>query len=309
MNPRLFEIEHSEISKWFSQLQFDICTELEKHESNVEFSTDKWQRTEGGGGVSKVLSNGNTFEKAAVLFSEIYGDTPDFLKQNNQHSILKNIDEKSEFYATGLSIVLHPNNPWVPIIHMNTRFFAANNTAWFGGGIDLTPIYVVDSEAKQFHTHLKTCCDTFNNQYYNDFKLWADDYFYIQHRNETRGVGGIFFDRLAPANSDEAEHFFNFVKEVGKTFLKAYLPIVVENKNKDFNTQQKEFQLIRRSRYAEFNLVYDKGTQFGLQSAGRIESILASLPPMAAWQYNYMPAKNSLEEITLNKLKKNIQWI
>lgn len=288
----------NEIELWFKSLQNAICNGLEELDGKVTFEEDLWSRPGGGGGRTRVIQNGNVFEKGGVNFSAVEGRLP----ENIQAAL--GIDS-NEFYATGISIVIHPKNPNVPIIHMNTRYFEIDDKVWwFGGGIDLTPIYIVEEEAKQFHQTLKDCCDKFDPNFYIEHKKWADDYFFIKHRNETRGIGGIFFDRMKGDKQD----LFNYVKDVGSTFLKAYSPIVQANKNKSYTEEQKTWQLIRRGRYVEFNLVYDKGTKFGLDTSGRIESILMSLPDMASWKYNFEPKKGSSEEKTLSLLKKGINW-
>jgi coproporphyrinogen III oxidase len=217
--------------------------------------------------------------------------------------------EATRFFATGVSIVMHPFSPMVPIIHMNIRYFETDaGDSWFGGGIDLTPIYVNDDQAKFFHAKMKDVCDRYSPECYSRFKNWADDYFFISHRNETRGIGGIFFDYLRPSELLSKEETFRFVANVGRTFLMAYLPIVSSNKVLPFSDQNKQWQLMRRGRYVEFNLVYDRGTRFGLETGGRIESILMSLPEHASWIYNHIPGEGSPEAITQSKLVKGIQW-
>ena len=288
-----------QVIEWYKSLQDNICAGLEKADGLAKFQEDNWSRPEGGGGRSRVIQDGNVFEKGGVNFSAVHGVLPDTIKKALGVS-------KSEFFAAGVSIVLHPKNPWVPIIHMNTRFFEIEGeTWWFGGGIDLTPIYINDQETKGFHSELKSTCDQFDAEYFPKFKEWADNYFFIKHRNETRGVGGIFYDRL---NDRDWSELFDYNKAIGDTFLKAYLPIVNANENKPFSEENKNWQLIRRGRYVEFNLVYDKGTKFGLETNGRIESILMSLPTHVSWPYNFQPKENSEEQQTLEKLKKGIAW-
>lgn len=288
-----------QVIEWYKSLQDNICAGLEKADGLAKFQEDNWSRPEGGGGRSRVIQDGNVFEKGGVNFSAVHGVLPDTIKKALGVS-------KSDFFAAGVSIVLHPKNPWVPIIHMNTRFFEIDGeTWWFGGGIDLTPIYINDQEAKGFHSELKSTCDQFDAEYFPKFKEWADNYFFIKHRNETRGVGGIFYDRL---NDRDWSELFDYNKAIGDTFLKAYLPIVNANAKKPFSEENKNWQLIRRGRYVEFNLVYDKGTKFGLETNGRIESILMSLPTHVSWPYNFQPKENSEEQKTLEKLKKGIDW-
>jgi coproporphyrinogen III oxidase len=299
-----------EITEWFKSLQDNICNALEGEDASgfsntaVNFKEDNWVREEGGGGRTRIFQDGNIIEKGGVNFSAVHGEVPDFLKKENHDS---ETHKKDTFYATGVSIVIHPKSPMVPIIHMNLRYFEMSNGVWwFGGGIDLTPHYVNEGDAQFFHSTLKTACDKHHSNYYTDFKKWADDYFYITHRKETRGVGGIFFDRL---NSSNKEDLFAFVKEVGNSFAPIYTHLMSKNKNIPFTELNKQWQLIRRGRYVEFNLVYDKGTKFGLETNGRIESILMSLPLNASWIYNFEPAPNSAEEYTSALLKKGIDWV
>jgi coproporphyrinogen III oxidase len=293
-------IDKGIISLWFQNLQLSIIKQLEVADGKGKFIFDEWQRTEGGGGKSSVIQGGNIIEKGGVNFSAVHGNTPEFLIKSNPN--LKG----SEFYATGVSIVLHPENPMVPIIHMNVRYFeAGDDVFWFGGGIDLTPHYVNLEDATEFHQVLKDACLKHDQGYYHKFKKWADDYFYIPHRNETRGVGGIFFDHL----TGDKNKLFEFVKTVGESFAPFYTKLMNKNNGLPYDETHKQWQYLRRGRYAEFNLVYDKGTKFGLETNGRTESILMSLPPRADWTYNYLPAPNSIEEQTLALLKKGIDWV
>lgn len=283
-------------------IQDSICQGLEIEDGKAKFEEDLWQHEQGGGGRTRVIRHGNVFEKGGVNFSAVEGDMPAFMKANSSA-------DAKRFFATGVSIVIHPYSPLVPIIHMNIRYFENDGgDAWFGGGIDLTPIYVQEDQARHFHQTLKTTCDQFDPGYYAPFKKWADDYFFIPHRQETRGIGGIFFD-YQKAGEKNMEDIFEFVKAVGNTFLKAYLPIVNANKNLDFSPEQKEWQLVRRGRYVEFNLVHDRGTRFGLETGGRIESILMSLPEYASWKYNFKTEEGSEEAKTLSLLKKDINWV
>lgn len=287
------------ISLWFQSLQTDIIEQLEQVDGKGKFMYDHWQRPDGGGGKSSIIQHGHIIEKGGVNYSAVYGATPDFLIRSN--SALKG----TQFYATGVSIVLHPQNPMVPIIHMNVRYFeAGNDVFWFGGGIDLTPHYVNKEDAHYFHQALKDACSVHDVDYYSKFKQWADDYFFIPHRNETRGIGGIFFDHLG----GDKNKIFEFVKTIGKSFAPIYSHLMKKNGNLSYGEQQKQWQYLRRGRYAEFNLVYDKGTKFGLETNGRTESILMSLPPRADWQYNYNPPEGSEEYDTLSLLKKGINW-
>jgi len=292
------------IETYFVNLQDEICRGLEKADGKGKFEEDLWKRHEGGGGRTRTFSNGNVIEKGGVNFSAVDGPCPDFLRK--EAGLKEN--EEATFYATGVSLVIHPVNPMVPIIHMNVRYLKAGNLEWFGGGIDLTPHYIVEEDAQFFHNHLKSVCDEHNTTYYPDFKKWADDYFFIQHRNETRGIGGIFFDRLSAKDSITIEDRFKFVQAVGNSFLPAYIPLIEKNKDKPYTEANKQWQLLRRGRYVEFNLVYDRGTKFGLLTKGRTESILMSLPPTANWEYANQPEKGSAEEKTLSLLKKGIEW-
>jgi len=293
-----------EVTAFFQQLQADICQALEKADGKATFQTDAWQREGGGGGVSRILQAGNVIEKGGVNFSAVWGEMPDALRHSNAEF------QASEFYATGVSIVLHPHNPFVPIIHMNVRYFETEGgkQAWFGGGIDLTPHYVAHEDACFFHQALKNTCDKHDKSHYPAFKKWADDYFFIKHRQETRGVGGIFFDRLKADEQFTLQDRFAFVQDVGRTFAPTYTQFMHKNKDLPFTKREKEWQYMRRGRYVEFNLVYDAGTKFGLETGGRIESILMSLPPEASWMYNFQPEKNTPEANTLATLVKGIDW-
>jgi coproporphyrinogen III oxidase len=301
---------------WLKQLQDAICNSLESLDGRSRFEEDAWEREEGGGGRSRVLANSETdalFEKAGVNFSLVHGKTPSFLEReilDMPGLDVQEVGDISSFMATGVSLVIHPRNPRVPIIHMNVRYFRVNDSVqWFGGGIDLTPVYVVEEDAKFFHRTLKSVCDKHNPLYYPEFKKWADDYFFIRHRNETRGVGGIFFDRLIQNQDISLQELFLFLQDVGNTFVPVYSEIVRRNKDLKFSNKEEEWQLLRRGRYAEFNLVYDRGTRFGLKTGGRTESILMSLPPRANWTYDVKPEINSEEEKTIKCLKKGIDWI
>ncbi len=291
-----------EIAGWFRQLQNKICLELEKADSKGRFSEDNWERPGGGGGKTRILRNGNIIEKGGVNFSEVFGPATDFLR--------KQFNESAEsFFASGISIVLHPKSPAVPIIHMNTRYLEIGNKSWFGGGIDLTPHYIDKDDARFFHAALKNMCDEFNPEFYPLFKNQADDYFFIPHRNETRGIGGIFYDQLQGTDSFSKDEIFRFVRATGELFAPVYTDLMAKNSEKIFTENEKKWQRLRRGRYVEFNLVYDKGTKFGLETNGRTESILMSLPPQADWEYDYKPEPGSKEAFTLSLLKKGIDWI
>ena len=318
------------VSQWFKTLQDKICQGLEQVDGEGTFQQDSWERAEGGGGRSRVMKEGKVFEQGGVNFSEVWGkDLPP--------SILVQRPEAAghSFYATGTSIVLHPRNPFVPTVHLNYRYFEAGPVWWFGGGIDLTPYYPFAEDAAHFHNTLKQACDAHHPEYYPAFKLWCDEYFYLKHRQETRGVGGIFFDYqdnqgvLYPisypgsqmdtkaANYSKAvgavkgrnwENLFSFVQGCGNAFLPAYVPIVERRNGLDYTEHQRNFQLYRRGRYVEFNLVYDRGTIFGLQTNGRTESILMSLPPLVRWEYGFQPQPGSPEAELYDTFLKPQDW-
>lgn len=289
------------VKQKFELLQDEICAALEKLDGQSVFSEDVWEREGGGGGRTRIIQNGNLIEKGGVNFSAVEGVLPDSI--TNTLGV-----ESNEFFASGISIVLHPKSPHVPIIHMNVRYFELNDgTYWFGGGIDLTPHFIIDELAKGFHEKLKATCDSYNESFYSEFKVWADNYFFNQHRNETRGVGGIFYDRLDASKSNlTKEELLNFAISLGRTFYPAYEQQTTKRSD-SYTDEERQWQLLRRGRYVEFNLVYDRGTKFGLETSGRIESILMSLPKDASWAYNYSP-KNHREKDTLSKLKKGIDW-
>lgn len=295
-------VDLNEIAHTFRSIQDEICAQLTAFDGDGRFIEDAWERDGGGGGRSRVLRNGRVIEKGGVNFSEVHGVCSDSLKQQ-----LTN--DSDRFYATGVSIVLHPHNPHVPIIHMNIRHFAlSDGTSWFGGGIDLTPHYVDPAQAARFHQRLKNVCDRFDSSYYPRFKEWADAYFFIPHRNETRGIGGIFFDDLGRDDGTTVNHF-DFTCAVGRVFADAYTEAASERADLPFTEEQKQWQLLRRGRYVEFNLVHDRGTRFGLLTNGRTESILMSLPAHAAWEYQFSPAADSDEQRTLEHLRKGIDWL
>ena len=298
-----------QVTEVYKRIQDDICQGLEQCDRVGKFEEEAWEREGGGGGRTRILQNGNIIEKGGVNFSAVHGKLPDPIKKAFKV-------DSNEFFATGVSIVMHPNHPLVPIIHMNIRYFEmpgvdeSTTIRWFGGGIDLTPHYVNKADAQFFHQALKDTCDKFNSSFYPKFKTHADDYFFIKHRNETRGIGGIFYDRLTPENTNlNWQEILNFSVAVGETFYPTYAAIINNNRDKPFTEAQQEWQYLRRSRYAEFNLVYDAGTKFGLETNGRIESILMSLPPLAKWAYNHSPEEGSEEAYTQSKLKKSINWL
>ncbi len=293
-----------EVAAAYQEIQDRICEGLTVTDGSAKFEEEIWQRDGGGGGRTRVMQNGNVIEKGGVNFSAVHGKLPESVK--NAFKV-----DSDDFFATGVSIVMHPENPFVPIIHMNIRYFEMDEeTRWFGGGIDLTPHYVIPTDARFFHHLLKQTCDDFNTAFYQKFKAIADDYFFIKHREETRGVGGIFYDRLKPDNTGlDFKQILEFSLAVGNTFLPIYTELIDRNRDKTYTEQEKEWQYLRRSRYAEFNLVYDAGTKFGLETNGRIESILMSLPPTAKWNYNPKISPDSEEEFTLKMLKKGINWV
>jgi coproporphyrinogen III oxidase len=307
-------------------LQDEICQGLEDIDGKAKFQEDSWEREEGGGGRSRVMRDGNVFEQGGVNFSEVWGKhlPPSILTQRPEAA-------GHEFYATGTSMVLHPRNPYVPTVHLNYRYFEAGPVWWFGGGVDLTPYYPFAEDAKHFHTTIKNACDQHHPEYYQTFKRWCDEYFYLKHRQETRGVGGIFFDyqdyRGNLYNGTDPngiagqygknvgkidhswEQLFAFAQSCGKSFLPAYLPIVQKRKDTPYGDRERNFQLYRRGRYVEFNLVYDRGTIFGLQTNGRTESILMSLPPLVRWEYNYQPEAGTPESQLYETFLKPQDWV
>ncbi|MBS1524702.1 MAG: oxygen-dependent coproporphyrinogen oxidase [Bacteroidetes bacterium] len=297
-------ITKEQVAADYQTIQDEICKALEECDGQAHFEEELWDREGGGGGRTRIIQNGNVIERGGVNFSAVHGHLPAAMKK------ALNVDQ-DEFFATGVSIVIHPNHPLVPIIHMNIRYFEmpGSEVRWFGGGIDLTPHYIVEEDAQFFHQSLKSVCDQYHPDFYAKFKTWADDYFFIKHRNETRGIGGIFYDRLTATEELSWEQVFEFSTAVGRTFAPAYVELMNRNRSKPFTKAQQLWRYQRRSRYVEFNLVYDAGTKFGLETGGRIESILMSLPPTAKWVYNYQPEPGSEEEKTLSLLKKGINWI
>ncbi len=285
----------------FRKLQDEITSTLEALDgSGKRFFQDSWERPGGGGGRSRILTEGDVFEKAGVNFSAVHGEAPQSLHGGNQ---------ELTFFATGISLVLHPHSPKIPTVHANFRYFEqSNGLSWFGGGMDLTPSYLVEDDARHFHSTLKSVCDKHDSTHYPRFKQWCDEYFYIKHRNETRGVGGIFFDNVSGDTEAEREANFEFVEEIGRAFLPAYVPIVERHKGESFTEEERRWQLLRRGRYVEFNLVYDRGTRFGLETNGRIESILMSLPTLARWEYDMHPAPGSPEAKLEEVLKNPKEW-
>ncbi|HLR16931.1 MAG TPA: oxygen-dependent coproporphyrinogen oxidase [Alcanivoracaceae bacterium] len=302
----MFQLPVEEIKAYFLTLQDEICAALEAEDGLAQFEEDAWERPGGGGGRTRVITNGNVIEKGGVNFSHVYGkDLPDSATAARPELAGRG------FQAMGVSLVIHPNNPYVPTSHANVRFFIAEKEGeppvwWFGGGFDLTPFYGFEEDVVHWHQVAKDACDPFGENVYPEYKKWCDDYFYLPHRDEARGVGGLFFDDL---NTPTFEHSFNLMKSIGNAYLPAYLPIVQKRKNTPYGEREREFQLYRRGRYVEFNLVHDRGTLFGLQSRGRTESILMSLPPLVRWEYAWQPEEGSPEADLYNKFLPRRDWV
>ena len=281
------------VKNYLLDLQDSICNTLADSDSGKDFVEDKWQRTQGGGGRSRILSEGNVIEKGGVNFSHVFGE--DMPASATAHR--PELAGRS-FEAMGVSLVIHPHNPYIPTSHANVRFFIAEKTGqapiwWFGGGYDLTPYYGDKIDCQHWHQTAKNACDSFGETLYPRFKQWCDKYFYLPHRNEQRGIGGLFFDDF---NELGFEQSFALMQAIADSYLPAYVPIINRQKDKTYDDRQRQFQLYRRGRYVEFNLVYDRGTLFGLQTGGRTESILMSLPPLVRWDYDWQPETGSPEE-------------
>jgi len=293
---------------YIKNLQDRITSKIEEIDGASTFKEDLWQRKEGGGGRTRVIENGNVFEKGGVNISAVFGKLPEMLQKQFKVN-------QGDFYACGLSLVLHPKNPFVPTVHANWRYFEMYDesgnivTQWFGGGQDLTPYYLFEEDAKHFHKVCKKTCDQFDLEYYPSFKEACDNYFWNTHRNEARGIGGLFFDYLKETDQFSLKNRYDFVTAVGNSFLECYIPIVEKRKKLPYTVSQREWQEIRRGRYVEFNLVHDRGTLFGLKTNGRIESILMSLPPNVQWRYDHKPMEESEEEKLLKILEKPIDWV
>ena len=285
-------IDKAAVKAYLLSLQDNICTELQKFEPNDTFHEDQWQREEGGGGQSRVIENGQVFEKGGVNFSHVFGAELPASATAARPELAG-----CSFEAMGVSLVMHPQNPYVPTSHANVRMFIAEKEGqkpvwWFGGGYDLTPYYGDIGDCQSWHREAKNACEPFGADIYPRFKTWCDEYFFLRHRDEPRGVGGLFFDDY---NEQSFEHSFGLMRAIGDSFIKAYSPIVQRRKDTPYGEEQRQFQLYRRGRYVEFNLVYDRGTVFGLQTGGRTESILMSLPPLVRWQYDWQPEPESPE--------------
>ncbi|ANE54135.1 oxygen-dependent coproporphyrinogen oxidase [Methylomonas sp. DH-1] len=298
--------EIAAVKQYLLDLQDRICAALAAEEPAARFAEDAWQREEGGGGRSRVLANGEVFEQGGVNFSHVFGASlpPSATAKRPELA-------NRQFEAMGVSLVIHPRNPYVPTSHANVRFFIAKKDGepsiwWFGGGFDLTPFYPFREDAEHWHSTARAACQPFGAEVYPKYKKWCDEYFFLKHRNETRGVGGLFFDDLNEPDFDQA---FAFMQSVGDHYIPAYLPIVQKRRNTPYGERERDFQLYRRGRYVEFNLVYDRGTLFGLQTGGRTESILMSLPPLARWQYNWQPEAGSPEAELYEKYLKPQNWL
>lgn len=293
---------------YIQELQDTITKALEEVDGKAKFQEDIWDRPEGGGGRTRVIENGSVFEKGGVNISGVHGALPDSMKA--YFGV-----EEANFFACGLSLVLHPKNPFVPTVHANWRYFELYGEngeivdQWFGGGQDLTPYYLFDADAEHFHNVCKAACDKHDATFYKTYKNRCDEYFYNSHRNEARGIGGLFFDYCKASPKMDMEAWYNFVSEIGNSFLTSYVPIVIKRKDLPFTNKQRDWQEIRRGRYVEFNLVHDKGTLFGLRTNGRIESILMSLPPHVQWKYDHHPEKDSEEERLVNVLMHPKEWV
>lgn len=293
------------VRTWLQQLQADIVQEVEKIDGNATFLRDEWQRAAGGGGISRVLKDGAIFEQAGVGFSHVTGN-----KLPPSASAHRSELAGKRWQAMGVSLVFHPRNPHIPTTHMNVRFFVAGegNDAvwWFGGGYDLTPYYLYEEDAQHWHQVACEAVTPFGSDLYPRFKKWCDDYFWLKHRDEARGIGGLFFDDFQEGGFDNA---FAMLRSVGESFMRAYTPIVQRRRVHEYSEHERNFQLYRRGRYVEFNLVWDRGTLFGLQSGGRTESILMSLPPLVRWEYGYEPPPGSAEEKLHVVLQKPRNWL
>lgn len=299
-------IDINEVIHYLKGLQDSICRELQLEDGGETFIEDSWQREGGGGGRTRVIANGSVIEKGGVNFSHVFGER----LPPSASAVRPELAGRS-FQAAGVSLVIHPNNPYVPTSHANVRVFIAEKKGeapvwWFGGGYDLTPYYPFDEDCIHWHKTAKDACDPFGSDIYPRFKKWCDEYFFLKHRNETRGIGGLFFDDFHELGADKS---FSLMKSIGDSYTKAYLPIVAKRKSMKFGEREKEFQRYHRGRYVEFNLVYDRGTLFGLQSGGRTESILMSLPPEVRWGYNWHPEKGSNEERLYVDYLKPRDWL
>ncbi|MGY0218582.1 oxygen-dependent coproporphyrinogen oxidase [Endozoicomonadaceae bacterium StTr2] len=294
------------VKTWLMGLQDRICTALEQEDGKANFRQDEWQHTSGGGGRARVITEGNVFEKGGVNFSHVKGDALPPAATARRPELAGR-----SFQAMGVSLVIHPENPFVPTSHANVRMLVAEKEGadpvwWFGGGYDLTPYYGFEEDCEYWHGVARNACEPFGEEVYPRYKKWCDEYFFLKHRNEPRGVGGLFFDDL---NEWPFEQCFEFMQAIGNSYVEAYLPIVQKRRQLPYTEQQRDFQLYRRGRYVEFNLVQDRGTIFGLQSGGRTESILMSLPPMVRWEYDWKPEPGSEEARLYTDFLKVRDWV
>lgn len=294
------------VKTYLLQLQESICEALAEEDGQASFIADQWHRDEGGGGLSRVLVDGAVFEKAGVNFSHVQGNSLPPSASASRPELAGR-----SFEALGVSLVVHPKNPYVPTSHANVRFFVASKPGedpiwWFGGGYDLTPYYALKEDCISWHQVAAKACAPFGEEVYPRYKAWCDDYFALKHRNEPRGVGGLFFDDL---NEWGFEPCFAFMRSIGDSFLQAYRPIVQRNKDTQYSERERQFQLYRRGRYVEFNLVFDRGTLFGLQSGGRTEAILMSMPPLVRWEYDYKPEAGSPEAQLTDYFLQDRDWL
>ncbi len=293
---------------YIENLQDQICAALELVDGKAKFQQDLWERPEGGGGRTRVIAEGNVIEKGGVNISAVHGPLP---KAMQAYFKVDDVD----FFACGLSLVIHPKNPMAPTVHANWRYFEMYDKSgtivdqWFGGGQDLTPYYLFDEDAKHFHQTCKTACDQHDPEFYPLYKKKCDEYFYNAHRNEGRGIGGLFFDYCKATEGRSIEDWYAFVTQVGNSFVSAYVPILEKRKDLPYTQEQRDWQEVRRGRYVEFNLVHDKGTLFGLKTNGRIESILMSLPPHVQWKYDHHPQEGSEEARLIEILRNPVEWI
>lgn len=295
-----------QIKTYLFSLQDEICHTLEREDEKEKFNEDKWEHHSGGGGITRTFVNGNVIEKAGVNFSHVHG-------LSLPHAATAKRPELADcrFQALGVSVVIHPKNPYAPTSHANVRFIVVEKPhekphAWFGGGFDLTPYYGFKEDCHHWHQTAKSACEPFGTDVYPRYKKWCDEYFYLKHRNEPRGIGGLFFDDLHEWGFDRG---FDFMRSIGNSYMLAYQPILARRKNTPYTEKEREFQLYRRGRYVEFNLLYDRGTLFGLQSGGRTESILMSLPPLVAWEYDWKPEQGSREEELYKEFLIPKDWI
>jgi coproporphyrinogen III oxidase len=300
------DVDLHAVKQYLLNLQQSICDALAKEDGGKVFEEDSWEREEGGGGRSMVLAGGDVFESAGVNFSHVFGAGLPASATASRPELAGR-----SFQAMGVSLVIHPNNPYIPTSHANVRFFVAEKEGedpvwWFGGGFDLTPYYAFEEDVVHWHQTAKQACDPFGADVHGKYKQWCDDYFYLKHRDEPRGVGGLFFDDL---NELGFEQSFAFMQSVGNHYIQAYLPIVQKRKDLEYGERERDFQLYRRGRYVEFNLVYDRGTLFGLQSGGRTESILMSMPPQVKWRYNWKPEAGSAEAELYEKYLVPKDWL